>query len=92
MIQFRAATEVQGPWLGAWGGRWVLNWTGCLETGPVGQPCRGCPDKALSLDCSFVPVFCGLGFVFPLPSLDKLLCHPIGAGWDIPIPTFKYIV
>ena len=24
MIQFRAATEVQGPWLGSWGGRWVL--------------------------------------------------------------------
>lgn len=64
MIQFRAATEVQGPSLGSWLGG-SSGWTGCLGSGPVCQPCRGCPAKALSLDCSFVPTFCGLGFVFP---------------------------
>lgn len=79
MIQFRAVPEVPGALARGCGGRWVLSETGldAQEAGPMCQPCRACPAKALSLDRSFVPTFCGLGFVFPLLSLSKLLCSPI---------------
>lgn len=92
MIQFRAATEIQGPWLGSWGGRWVLRLDWMLRkwaSVPALQrlPCRG-PFLGLLLCSNFL----WLGICLPCPSLGKLQRRPIKAGWDIPIPTFRHIV
>lgn len=58
----------QGSSLGAGGEGELLssNGSAAREAGPRCHPWNSSPAGALSLDCSFLPTFCGLGFVFPL--------------------------
>lgn len=92
MIQFRAVAEVPAALASGGDGTWgsQRDPMDAQDPAPSCHPWNGCPAEALSLDCSFVPTFCGLGFVCPLLSLGKLLYSPFQAAGDIPIPIPKH--